>query len=89
MLSNRLVITVICMFIGAPLVCFSESQWSVKRTLQIGGEGGWDYVTVDSQNHRLFVTRTSHTQVIDTESGKVIGDIPGQERSHGVAIVQN
>ncbi|MGC1298361.1 MAG: hypothetical protein WA869_25320, partial [Alloacidobacterium sp.] len=27
------------------------------------------------------------TQVIDAESGKVLGDIPGQERSHGVAIV--
>ena len=44
-------------------------------------------MTVDPQSHRLFVTRTTHTQVIDAESGKVLGDIPGQTRSHGVAIV--
>jgi DNA-binding beta-propeller fold protein YncE len=62
-------------------------QWEVTRTMHIGGEGGWDYVTVDGANHRLFVTRSTHTQVIDTGSGKVLGDIPGQIRSHGVALV--
>ncbi|MBV8675525.1 MAG: YncE family protein [Acidobacteriaceae bacterium] len=65
----------------------AQSNWQVVKTLQIGGEGGWDYVTVDPQSHRLFVTRTTHTQVIDADSGKVLGDIPGQTRSHGVAIV--
>lgn len=63
------------------------AQWVVTKTLHIGGEGGWDYVTVDSANHRLFVTRSTHTQVIDTLSGKVLADIPGQIRSHGVALV--
>jgi DNA-binding beta-propeller fold protein YncE len=62
-------------------------QWSVTNTLHIGGEGGWDYVTVDAASHRLFVTRSTHTQVIDAASGKVLGDIPGQKRSHGVALV--
>ena len=65
----------------------AQAQWKVAHTFPIGGEGGWDYVTVDSQTHRLYVTRSTHTQVIDAESGKVLGDIPGQERSHGVAIV--
>ena len=59
----------------------------MKQTFPIGGEGAWDYVTVDAQNQRLFVTRTTHTQAIDAESGKVLGDIAGQIRSHGVAIV--
>jgi DNA-binding beta-propeller fold protein YncE len=65
----------------------AQSQWDVTRTMHIGGEGGWDYVTADPANHRLFVTRSTHTQVIDADSGKVLGDIPGQKRSHGVAIV--
>ena len=58
----------------------AQTSWQVKRTLHIGGEGGWDYVTVDASTHRLFVTRTTHTMVIDAESGKVLGDIPGQKR---------
>jgi len=65
----------------------AQSNWGVKHTLHIGGEGGWDYVTVDAKTHRLFITRTTHTQVIDADSGKVLGDISGQKTAHGVAIV--
>lgn len=59
----------------------------VVRTLHIGGQGGWDYVTVDAETQRLFVTRSTHTMVIDAVTGKTLGDIPGQKRSHGTAIV--
>jgi DNA-binding beta-propeller fold protein YncE len=65
----------------------AQSQWSVTKTLHVGGEGGFDYLTVDAQSHRLFVPRTTHTQVIDADTGKVLGDIPGQKKSHGVALV--
>jgi DNA-binding beta-propeller fold protein YncE len=61
--------------------------WGVTKTLPIGGEGAWDYLTVDAPSHRLFVPRTTHTIVIDEESGKVLGDIPGQKGAHGVAVV--
>lgn len=59
----------------------------MTKTFHIGGEGGWDYVTVDPPNHRIFVTRSTHTQAIDEETGQVLADIPGQLRSHGVALV--
>jgi hypothetical protein len=75
------------LFVLAAAPAFAQSNWSVVQTFHIGGEGSWDYVTIDAPNHRLFVTRSTHTQAIDTESGKVLGDIPGQVRSHGVAIV--
>jgi DNA-binding beta-propeller fold protein YncE len=71
----------------ASMPCLAQSNWAVVQTFHIGGAGSWDYVTVDAPNHRLFVTRSTHTQAIDTDSGKVLGDIPGQVRSHGVAIV--
>ena len=71
----------------AAMPCLAQSNWAVVQTFHIGGDGGWDYVTIDAPNHRLFVTRSTHTQAIDTDSGKVLGDIPGQVRSHGVAIV--
>ncbi|MBV8632490.1 MAG: hypothetical protein JOZ83_16295 [Silvibacterium sp.] len=81
-------LTVAVTLLSAPLMsAFAQANWAVVNTLHIGGDGGWDYVTVDPRSHRLFVTRTTHTQVIDADSGKVLGDIPGQIRSHGVAIV--
>ena len=76
----------VSMSIALP-ACAQQNKWQVTKTLHIGGEGGWDYVTVDGKTNRLFVTRSTHTQVIDTTSGKVLGDIPGQMRSHGTAIV--
>lgn len=68
-------------------VCAQPASWHVSKTLHIGGQGGWDYVTVDPGTNRLFVTRSTHTQIVDITNGKVLGDIPGQQRSHGTAIV--
>jgi len=64
----------------------AQTNWQVLNTFRVGGEGGWDYVTVDAPNHRLLVTRSTHTMAIDEQTGKVLGDIPGQVRSHGVAL---
>lgn len=78
----------VCLTIGVGLSsAMAQVGWHVLKTFHVGGEGGWDYVTVDAPNHRLFVTRTTHTMSIDTNTGKVLGDIRGQIRSHGVALV--
>jgi hypothetical protein len=60
------------------LPSLAQAKWDVTRTMHIGGDGAWDYLTVDSQTHRLFVPRSTHTLVLDADSGKVLGDIPGQ-----------
>src|SRR5579862_7393167 len=65
----------------------AQTDWQVTKTFSVGGAGGWDYLTVDPQSHRLYVPRSTHTMVIDSESGKTIADIPGQQNAHGVAIV--
>jgi DNA-binding beta-propeller fold protein YncE len=61
--------------------------YAVSQIFQIGGDGGWDYLTVDSDHNLLYVPRVTHTQVIDGTSGAVVADIPGQTHNHGVAIV--
>jgi DNA-binding beta-propeller fold protein YncE len=72
---------------AAFLPATAQTNWNVTKTWHIGGEGSMDYLTVDPQTHRLFVPRGTHTMVIDSGSGKVLGDIPGQKIAHGVAIV--
>jgi hypothetical protein len=64
----------------------AQTQWEVVNTFHIGGQGGWDYLTVDPQTHMLYVPRTTHTMVIDAQNGKTVADIPGQKNAHGVAI---
>jgi len=66
---------------------FAQGGWTVEKTFHVGGEGGFDYITVDAKSHRLYVPRSTHTMVIDAESGNTIADIPGQKHNHGVALV--
>jgi YVTN family beta-propeller protein len=65
----------------------AQSIWHIEKTIEVGGVGGMDYLTVDPQTHRLYVPRTTHTMVIDSASGKTLADIPGQTKAHGVALV--
>jgi DNA-binding beta-propeller fold protein YncE len=84
----RVLVVGLAMGLGlAPAAVMAQGQWAVTKTSPLGGEGNWDYVTVDAGGHRLFVTRATHTMVVDTDSGKLLGDIAGQVTSHGVAIV--
>ncbi len=61
-------------------------SYQLLTKIALGGEGGWDYLTVDSGAHRLYVTRSTHVVVIDTEKNTVVGDIPNTPGVHGVAI---
>src|SRR5882757_999026 len=74
-------------FLAGATSSTAQTNWQVTKTLPVGGVGGWDYLTVDAPGHRLFVPRSTHTMVLDEDSGKVLGDIPGQKIAHGVAIV--
>jgi DNA-binding beta-propeller fold protein YncE len=73
-------------FAGLAAAVAQQTDWHVVKTFNLGGQGGWDYVTVDPRTHRLYVPRTTHTMVIDADSGKTIADIPGQKNAHGVAL---
>ena len=63
-----------------------DSGYRVIRTIKLGGEGNWDYVTVDADAHRVYIPRSTHIMVIDEDSGKLVGDIPGMNGLHGVAV---
>ncbi len=65
----------------------NPSGYHLKQKIAIGGEGRWDYLTLDSQTRRLYISRSSHVMVVDTDSGKVIGDIPDTDGVHGIALV--
>ena len=52
----------------------------------VGGEGGWDYLTVDAAARRVYVSRSSHVMVVDADSGKVVGDLLGTDGVHGIAL---
>src|ERR1700693_2495525 len=88
MRTTTLILTTSALLLVACLIpAIGQTHWGVVNTFPIGGAGGWDYLTVDPQTHRLYVPRSTHTMVIDSASGQTIADIPGQKIAHGVAVV--
>ena len=78
------VVAVLMLVAGAAA---ADAPYAVSKTWALGGEGGWDYATLDASGARLYIPRQSHTQVIDTASGKVVLDVTGNAGAHGVALV--
>src|SRR5690349_8357641 len=61
-------------------------NYQVIGKIDVGGEGGWDYLTVDSAARRLYVSHATHVVVVDLDSNKVVGDLPDTPGVHGIAI---
>lgn len=65
----------------------APAGYHLVRRLKVGGEGGWDYLSVDPKARRLYVSRSTHVMVVDADSGAVVGDIPDVAGVHGIALV--
>jgi DNA-binding beta-propeller fold protein YncE len=70
----------------ATLSSAADSGYHVIKTYKLGGEGGWDYLNLDSASRRLYISRATHVIVIDADSGKPVGDIPDTPGVHGIAL---
>lgn len=67
----------------------APEKMSVLQQWKLGGQGGWDYLTLDSSARRLFVSRGTHVDVVATDSGKIIGTIPDTNGVHGIALAED
>ena len=71
---------------GIALAQQKSSGYHLVKTVKIEDPGSWDYLTIDPQNRRLFISHGIHVVVLDADSGNVTGDIPDTPGVHGVAI---
>ena len=61
----------------------------VLSRMDLGGDGGWDYLGFDAQRHHLFVSRGDRVLVIDVQHAKQIGTIADTKGVHGIAVAQD
>lgn len=59
------------------------TAYNLLKEIQIGGEGGWDILTVDSPGHRLYLSHATKVVVIDLEKNAVAGEITDTPGVHG------
>lgn len=71
---------------GTVIAQATAGEYHVVRKINTGGDGGWDYLSVDTAGRRLYVSRSTHVQVIDTDTDSLVGDIPATPGVHGVAV---
>ena len=65
----------------------STSSYRITHTYTLGGEGRWDYIVPDPENHKLFVARQDRVMVVDEDSGKLLGEVTAINGAHGTAVV--
>ena len=85
-LGKMVLATPFAIAILAPSVSLAQRPYSVQARWTIGGEGGWDYLTADANARRLYVTHGPRLEVLDLNSGKVVGSITGLKGLHGIAL---
>ncbi len=73
-------------FVLVAAAAFAAEGYHVLNKIKIGGTGGWDYVTADGANHRLYVSHGTSIAIVDTSTGSVLGTVADLHGVHGIAI---
>ena len=66
--------------------CGAADLYKLLKEIPVGGEGGWDYLTVDESARRLYVSHGTKVEVIDIDKEAVVGQIADTAGVHGIAV---
>jgi YVTN family beta-propeller protein len=76
------------LFVCTNISAQNPSGYHLLKKIEVGGEGGWDYLFADAAAHRLYVSHATKVVVVDTETAKVIGEIANVNGVHGIAVAE-
>ena len=83
MRASRLILPLV-LALAAPMA--RAESLHVAARIPIGGEGGWDLLAVDTLRNHVFVTHGTRVEVVNPDSGRVVGVIDNTPGVHGVAL---
>ena len=75
-----------------PSICVQAQTpeiYTLDKKISLPGDGGYDYVSIDAINRRLYVSHGTTVNVVDLESEAPIGEIQGMQGNHGIAIAND
>lgn len=85
---NQILVFSLSLFVPAqPGV--AAPNYHATGKISLPGPGGWDYAAADSVNRKLYVSHATLVEVVDLDSGKVVGQIPNTNGVHGIAIADD
>jgi DNA-binding beta-propeller fold protein YncE len=71
---------------AGPAAAPASDSYHVIKNISIPGEGGWDYLIVDEGARRLYVSHGTQVEVLDVDSGVIVGKVPNTPGVHGIAL---
>ena len=78
------------MFVGLALLALLQGaygqNYKLLKSVPVGGEGGWDYLAIDANARKLYVTHASKIVIVDLAQDKVVGEIADTPGVHGFAV---
>jgi YVTN family beta-propeller protein len=90
MIVTRITVLVVCCAFlnlpSAPLRAKSTPKYHLVQRIPLGGEGGWDILSVDAKHRRVYVSHSTRVEVVDINTNKPIGAIQNTEGVHAVGI---
>ena len=86
---SSVVFVCVLVLLASWVLAAGSSGYHVSKKTVLGGDGGWDYLTVDAKARRIYISRGTHVMVVDADSAAVVGDIPGTNGVHGIAIASD
>jgi DNA-binding beta-propeller fold protein YncE len=78
--------SLIILLIAFSSLAVADGDYRVSKKLPIPGQGGWDYLIVDEAARRLYVSHGTQVEVLDVDSGGIVGKIPNTLGVHGIAV---
>ncbi len=69
-----------------PVALAADGPYRQLKEISIGGEGGWDYLSVDAAARRLYVSHATKVVVVDLDKDAVVGEIAPAPGVHGIAV---
>jgi DNA-binding beta-propeller fold protein YncE len=64
----------------------AQTGYNISKRISIPGQGSWDYLSVDEAARRLYVSHGTQVEVLDVDSGAIVGKIANTPGVHGIAI---
>src|SRR5215468_4924727 len=85
-LRSPLMAMILFGLLGVACAGVAQAQsYRFLKEIPVGGDGGWDYLSIDAKGHRLYVSHATKVVVIDLEKETVVGEIPDTPGVHGLA----
>src|SRR5437762_790869 len=85
--SHQLILSVIVILLSVYAKAQQAPLYTFEKKIALPGNGGYDYLSVDTVNHHLFVSHGTSVNVIDLATEQPIASIDNMKGVHGIAVV--